>query len=120
MPFGSKNNNTNMHSTARHYYLKNFSRGQRIHLIGAFAMAMSVGPFSGPAYDTLAEVTIRGAISFVTLSFSENNRTNPIKNEDDELGRLLSRQFRAFRNNDPHTSPIENHPSLRLPRVVKE
>jgi hypothetical protein len=84
------------------YYLENFSRGQRIRLIGAFAMAMRGGRFSGPAYDTLAEGTIRGAVSFVASSFRENDRPNPTKDEDGELGRLLSRQFRAFRNDDPN------------------
>ena len=65
-------------------------------------MAMRGGRFSGPAYDTLAEGTIRGAVSFVASSFRESYRPNPTKDEDGELGRLLSRQFRAYRNEDPN------------------
>ena len=91
------------------YYLENFSRGQRIRLIGAFAMAMHGGRVLGPAYDTLAEGTIRGAVSFVASTFRENDRPNPTKGEDGELGRLLSRQC-----------PTKSHHSLHLPRTIKE
>ena len=84
------------------YYLENFSRGQRIYLIRAFPMAMCGFWFSGPAYETLTKGTIRGAVSFVASSFRENDRPNPTKDEDGELGQLLSRQYRAFRNKDPN------------------
>ena len=65
-------------------------------------MAMRGARFSGPAYDTLAEGTVRGAVSFVASSFRENDRSNPTKDEDGELGRILSQQYRAFRNADPN------------------
>ena len=84
------------------YFLDNFTRGQRIKIVGAFAMTMRGARFSGPAYETLAEGTIRGSISYVTSTFRENDRPNPTKDEDGELGRLLSRQYRAFRNGDPN------------------
>lgn len=65
-------------------------------------MALREGRFSGHAYDTLAEGTIRNTISFVASSFRDNDRPNPTRDEDGELGRLLSRLFRAFRNGDPN------------------
>ena len=68
------------------YFLDNFSRGQRIRIVGAFAMAMRGGRFSGPSYDTLAEGTIRDAVSYVASTFRENDRSNPTKDEDGKLG----------------------------------
>jgi hypothetical protein len=87
------------------YYLDHFTRGQRIKLVGAFAMAMRGARFSGPAYDSLAEGTIRSAVSYVASTFRENDRQNPTRDEDGELGRLLSQQYRAFRNEDP--APVQ-------------
>ena len=65
-------------------------------------MALRQGRFSGPAYDTLVESTVRSTISFVSQKFREDDRPNPTKDEDGELGRLLSRLFRAFKNEDPN------------------
>ena len=88
------------------YYLDHFTRGQRIKLVGAFAMTMRGARFLGPAYDSLAEGTIRSAVSYVASTFRENDRQNPTRDEDGELGRLLSQQYRAFRNEDP--APVQN------------
>ena len=74
----------------------------KINLMGAFAMALHVGQLSGPAYGTLAEKTTRSTISYVAQTFRENGRPNPTKDKDGELGRLLSQQYRAFRNDDPN------------------
>jgi hypothetical protein len=37
----------------------------------------------------------------VAQTFQENDRSNPTKDEDDELGRLLLRIYRSFRNRHP-------------------
>eukprot|EP00957_Ditylum_brightwellii_P113128 8627712-Ditylum_brightwellii.AAC.1 len=66
--------------------------------MGAFAMALCEGRFSRETYDTLAEGTVRGAISYVAQTFQENNRPNPTKDTDGKLERLLSHQYRAFKN----------------------
>ena len=71
--------------------------------MGAFAMALRHGRFSRQHYDTLAESTVRGALSYVASTFRENDRPNPTRDEDGELGRLLSRLYRGFRNTDPNT-----------------
>ena len=98
------------------YFLDNFTRGQRIKLVVSFAMAMRGARFSGPAYDTLTEGTIRSAVSYVASTFSKNDRPNPTKNDDGELGRLLSRQYRAFINDDPN--PVQQ--KCVLPCVIRE
>ena len=84
-------------------FLDTFSWGQCIILMGAFAMALRDGQFSQHHYDTLAEITVRCALSCVASTFRENNRPNPTRDEDGELGHLLSRLYRGFRNIDPNS-----------------
>eukprot|EP00957_Ditylum_brightwellii_P148511 11307737-Ditylum_brightwellii.AAC.1 len=73
--------------------LENLTRAQQIRLMGAFAMALCGKRLLGPRDDPLAEGTIQGAISYVASSFQDNNRPNPIKDEDGKLGRILLRLF---------------------------
>ena len=76
-------------------------------------MAVHEGRFSGPSYDTLAEGKVRGAISFVSQIFRENDRPNPTKDEDGDFGRVISRQYRAFKKSDPN--PAQQNPSQSVP-----
>ena len=82
-------------------------------------MAVREGEFSGPAYDTLAEGTVRGTISYVSQTFRENDKPNPTRDEDGELGRLLSRQYRAFKNSDPNPEQQKAIPVCVIAEVVK-
>eukprot|EP00957_Ditylum_brightwellii_P078023 5930761-Ditylum_brightwellii.AAC.2 len=75
-------------------FLDGFSKGLRIKLMEAFAMALHEGRFLRKSYDTLAEGTVRGAISYVAQTFQENNCPNPTKDNDSKLGQLLSRQYK--------------------------
>jgi len=84
------------------YFLDSFTRPQQHKIMCAFAMAMRQARFSGPAYDQLAEGTIRGTISNVCSTFRDSGRLNPTKDDDGQLSFLLSRLFRAFRNEDPN------------------
>jgi hypothetical protein len=70
-------------------------------MLGAFAMAVRSGQFSGECYGALAEGTVRGTISHVVQAFWAKGRQNPTKDKDHELGILLSRQFQAFQNEHP-------------------
>ena len=91
-------------------YLEGFSRPNRIRLMGAFAMDMREGQFSRRSHGPLAESLIRGAISFVSLFFRDNDRPNPTKDEDGDLRSVLSRLFWALRNK--HSNPNNKKPSL--------
>ena len=101
-------------------FLDHFRRGQRIRLIGASAVAVREGRFSGPSYDTLAELTVRGDISFVSQTFRENDRPNPTKYEDGEIGRVLSRQYRAFKNSKPNPAQQKAIPICVVAEVFKK
>jgi hypothetical protein len=70
-------------------------------MLGAFAMAVRTGRFLREKYKTLAEGTVRSTISHVVQTFREKGRPNPTKDTDHELSIFLSRQFHAFRNDDP-------------------
>jgi hypothetical protein len=82
-------------------FLDHCSRHQRIRVLGGFAQAMREARFSGQSYETLAETTVRNAVSYVAATFRDKDRGNPTLNEDGELARILSRQYRAYRNVDP-------------------
>ena len=89
-------------------YLDGFLRHNRIIIMGAFAMAMREGVFLRRFDGPLAESAVRGTISHVSLSFGDNGRVNPTKDEDGELGRVLSRLFRTFLNKDPNPQTIKS------------
>lgn len=82
-------------------------------------MALRNGEFSGPAYDSLAEGTIKNTLSDVASTFREHDRPNPTKDDDGVLGRLLSRQYRAFRNEDPPTKQQKALPACVLLELAK-
>ena len=65
-------------------------------------MAVRDGQFSKQDDVTLAEGTVRGTVGYVAATFKDYDRGNPTKDEDGDLGRLLQRQYRAYRNEDPN------------------
>ena len=81
-------------------------------------MAMREGRFSKQHDGPLAEGTVRSAISNVSTSFRENGRVNPTRKEDGELGRVLTRLFRAFRNKDPNPKQQKALPAQVLLLVL--
>ena len=83
-------------------------------------MAMRGWSFPGPAYGTLAEGTIRGAVLYVAQTFWDNARPNPIKDKDWKLGNLLSLLYKAFKNEDPNTVHQKPLPACVLREVAKK
>ena len=82
-------------------------------------MALREGRFSRQAYDKLAAGTVQSTISYVAQTFREKGRPNPTRDEDGELGRLLSRQYRAFKNNDPPPVQQKALPACVLREMAK-
>ena len=82
-------------------FLDDLTKCQRIRIVRAFALAMREARFSRPTHETLVVGTIRGTISHVVQTFRDHDRPNPTKDEDGDLGRVLSRLFRAYQNKDP-------------------
>ena len=68
------------------FLLIGLTKHQRLKIMGAFAMALREGRFSGPRYDSLAEGTIRGSLTYVAASFRDCGRPKPTKDDDGKLG----------------------------------
>ena len=100
-------------------FLDGLSRPGRIKLMGGFCVALREGRYSGPAYEVLAETTIRSAVSYVASTFRENDRSNPTRDEDGELGRLLSRLYRSFKKKDPAEKQQKALPAIVLLEIAK-
>jgi len=104
------------------------SKQEQILLLKAFAMPVRSGRFSDSRFNTLAEGTVRNTISNVVQTFQATGRQNPTKDADIELRILLSRQFRAFRNEESKEKQQKALPfavldeltirQVRLPKVT--
>jgi hypothetical protein len=81
-------------------YLARFSQIEQSFMFEAFAMAVREGRLSKDCTDPLVEGTVQGAIC-VVQALQELGRQTPTKGTDNMLSILLSRQFRAYCNNDP-------------------
>ena len=83
-------------------------------------MAIREGSFLGPSHGNLVESTIRGAISYVSQTFRENDQPNPTKDEDGELGRVLSRKYRAYKKSKPNPKQQKAIPICVVSEVFKK
>jgi hypothetical protein len=88
-------------------------------MLGDIAMAVRSGRFSDKKIGTLVEGTVRGTISNVVQTFRSLGQQNPTKDADNELSILLSRQFRAFRNDDPKEEQQKALPFSMLDELAK-
>ena len=77
------------------------SQQERILMLIAVAMAFREERFSQERHEHQAEGTVRGTISHVVQAFRAKGRPNPTKDAYSKLSILLTRQFRAYQNNNP-------------------
>ena len=82
-------------------------------------MAVREVRFSLNRTDALVEGTVRSAISHVVQAFQESGRQNPTKDADNKLSVLLSRQFRAYRNDDRKEVQQKALPFIVLKELAK-
>ena len=82
-------------------------------------MAVREGRFSRDCHEVLVEGTVRGAVSHVVQAFRTAGRQNPTKDDDHELSILLSRQFRAYKNEDPQQKQQKALPFMVLDELAK-
>jgi hypothetical protein len=82
-------------------FMNQHTQNEQISMLGAFAIAVREGQFSGDHHKVLVEGTVRGAISHVVQTFRAAGRQNPTKDGDRELSILLSRQYQMYKNKDP-------------------
>jgi hypothetical protein len=84
-----------------------------------YSVPVREGRFSFNRTDALVEGTVRCAISHVVQAFWESGRQNPTKDADNMLSVLLSRQFRAYRNDDPKEVQQKALPFIVLEELAK-
>ncbi len=100
-------------------YMDDLNKQDRVIVVGAFAMALRTGRFSRERHEPLAEGTVRNTISAVVQTFRATGRENPTRDIDNELSVLLSRQFRAYRNEDPKQRQQKALPIFVLANIAK-
>jgi hypothetical protein len=70
-------------------FLKLFTQHQQIKHVGAFALTLREGQFSGQHHDKLVEKTVTDSIQYVYATLRENGFPNPKFNDDAKSGFIL-------------------------------
>ena len=100
-------------------FLNELDRQQCNKILCCFALAMHHGRYSGQSHDRLAAGTVSNSISNVCLTFRENSRPNPTKDDDLQSSFLLSRLYRAFKNKDPREKQQKATPPCVIVKIIK-
>jgi hypothetical protein len=74
--------------------------------MGAFAMAVHQGWFSGPCYASLAESSVSSTLNLdlVAVTFRENGRDNPKHNAERNIACLPQWQLWSYKQDKPKVS----------------
>jgi hypothetical protein len=86
----------------RNYFLDGLNRQQKIAIMGAFAVAVRQGRFSRPGDGPLAKSSVENTINAVAATFRENGREDPHRDAERHVSRLLQRQLRSYKKDDPN------------------
>ncbi len=82
-------------------FLEDMSRTHRIKIIGGFAVAVRQGQFSRPRDAPLAESTVSNTLNHFDAVFRENGHDDPKRDAERNVARLLRRQLRSYKKDDP-------------------
>ncbi len=64
-------------------------------------MAVHQGQFLGPHYAFLAESSVSSTLDLVAATFRENGWDDPKRDAERKVARLLQRQLRSYKKDDP-------------------
>jgi hypothetical protein len=82
-------------------FLEDMSRNHRIKIIGGFAVAVRQGQFFRPRDAPLAESTVSDTLNHVAVVFRENGHNDPKRDAERNVARLLRRQLRLYKKDNP-------------------
>jgi hypothetical protein len=82
-------------------YLDNFSKIQRIKILGAFAQAIREGRFNFRKSTKFKSDSCRTSVNCVAQAFRLANRPDPRLDEDGKPSLILQRQYRGYKKLDP-------------------
>ncbi len=77
------------------------SQTHRIEIIGGFVVTVRQGQFSRPRDAPLAESTVSDTLNHVAAVFRENRHDDPKRDAERNVARLLRRQLRLYKKDDP-------------------
>ncbi len=83
------------------YFLDNFSKIQRIKILGAFAQAIREGRFNSGKSSKLKSDSCPTSIDCMAQTFRLANRPDPRLDEDGKPSFILQRQYRGYKKLDP-------------------
>ncbi len=72
-----------------------------IEIIRAFSVAVHLGQFLQQGYGPLAKNTVSNTIIAVAVAFRENEQEDPHKDAECNVSRLLQRQLRSYKKDNP-------------------
>ncbi len=93
---------------------------QRTKVLGAFAQAMRDAWFSRKSIKTLASSTVRSAVDNVAQTFRDNDRDDPRYDKNGKPSRLLSQQYKGYKNADPNERQQKALPASVLHETCKD
>jgi len=82
-------------------FLEDMSQTHRIEIIGGFPMTVHQEQFSRPRDAPLAESTVSDTLNHVAAVFRENGHNDPKRDAERYVARLLRRQLRSYKKDDP-------------------
>lgn len=101
-------------------YLEDFSQGTRTRILSIFAQSIRDAEHS-PGYDrTLASKTCRSAVDYVAQAFGDMQLPDPRHNSTGKLSRILQRQYKGYKNQDPPEKREKAAPVSLIKKVTQD
>jgi hypothetical protein len=81
--------------------LEDFDNAAQQLLLAAFAQSVREAEYSTAAFTSLAAGTVQAAVNYVAQTFIDNFKDDPRRDKSGQTSRLLSQQYRGYKNSDP-------------------
>ena len=100
-------------------FLKKFNQNLKVRLLSAFAQSVRNGEYSGEAFDSLASSTVHNTVDYVAASFRDNQYPDPRLDDFGKSSRLLSKQYKGYKNTDKPTKQQKALPLCIIKELAK-
>ena len=100
-------------------FLQSLTSTDRVTIMSAFAHAIRTASFSKPSISRLGEDSVRNSVDHVAQTFRDNQLPDPRLDPDGKPSRLLSAQYKAYKNQDPPPKQQKALPGCVLLRLYK-
>ena len=100
-------------------FLQSLPPPDKVTILSAFAQAIRNATYSKPSISRLGEDSVRNSIDHVAQTFRDQQLPDPRLDPDGKPSRLLSTQYKAYRNQDPPPRQQKALPGCVLLRLYK-